>query len=261
MRALSGAPEGTPLQWRVLIPKQRLDSLLVSRGLADNRSRALAIIMAGEVTVNGVIMTKAGNLVTEEADICLKQKMPYVSRGGLKLEHALREFGIRVAGLACLDVGASTGGFTDCLLQQGAQRVYALDVGHGQMDYRLRQDERVIVMEKVNAHYPFELPGKVDLAAMDVSFISLTMVIPNVLPHLGPYGEMVILLKPQFEADRKDVGKGGVIKDPAVHAGCIGKFVIWMNTNNWSLLNLTASPVTGADGNREFLMHMRPFKP
>jgi 23S rRNA (cytidine1920-2'-O)/16S rRNA (cytidine1409-2'-O)-methyltransferase len=243
------------------MPKERLDSLLVVRGLAENRSRAQAIIMAGEVTVNGSLLTKAGCLVTADAEICLKQKMPYVSRGGLKLEHALKEFGISVSGLACLDVGASTGGFTDCLLQHGAERVYALDVGHGQIDYRLRQNSRVTVMEKVNAHYPFELPGKVDLATMDVSFISVTMVLPNVLPHLGPDGEVVVLFKPQFEADRKDVGKGGVIRDPAVHAGCIGKFVTWMNTNNWSLLNLTASPVTGADGNREFLMHMRPFKP
>jgi 23S rRNA (cytidine1920-2'-O)/16S rRNA (cytidine1409-2'-O)-methyltransferase len=243
------------------MPKERLDSLLVARGLAENRSRAQAIIMAGEVTVNGSLLTKAGCLVTADAEICLKQKMPYVSRGGLKLEHALKEFGISVSGLACLDVGASTGGFTDCLLQHGAERVYALDVGHGQIDYRLRQNSRVTVMEKVNAHYPFELPGKVDLATMDVSFISVTMVLPNVLPHLGPDGEVVVLFKPQFEADRKDVGKGGVIRDPAVHAGCIGKFITWMNTNNWSLLNLTASPVTGADGNREFLMHMRPFKP
>jgi 23S rRNA (cytidine1920-2'-O)/16S rRNA (cytidine1409-2'-O)-methyltransferase len=243
------------------MPKHRLDSVLVARGLAENRSRAQAIIMAGEVTVNGSLLTKAGCLVTADAEICLKQKMPYVSRGGLKLEHALKEFCISVSGLACLDVGASTGGFTDCLLQHGAERVYALDVGHGQIDYRLRQDKRVTVMEKVNAHYPFELPGKVDLATMDVSFISVTMVIPNVLPHLGHDGEVVVLFKPQFEADREDVGKGGVIRDPAVHAGCIGKFITWMNTNSWSLMNLTASPVTGADGNREFLMHMRPFKP
>jgi 23S rRNA (cytidine1920-2'-O)/16S rRNA (cytidine1409-2'-O)-methyltransferase len=243
------------------MPKQRLDNLLVTRGLTENRSRAQAIIMAGEVTVNGTVMTKAGSLVPEEADIHLKDRMPFVGRGGLKLEHALKEFGISISGLVCLDVGASTGGFTDCLLQHGAERVYALDVGHGQIDYSLRRDERVIVMEKVNAHYPFELPGKVGLATVDVSFISLTMVIPNVLPHLGPHGEMVVLFKPQFEADRKDVGKGGVITDPAVHAGCIGKFINWMNMNSWSLLNLAASPVTGADGNMEFLMHMRPFKP
>jgi len=243
------------------MPKHRLDSLLVARGLAENRSRAQAIIMAGEVTVNGSPQTKAGCLVSEDAEISLKQKMPYVSRGGLKLEHALREFAIRVSGMACLDVGASTGGFTDCLLQHGAERVYALDVGYGQIDYGLRQNPAVTVKEKVNAHYPFDLPGKVGLATMDVSFISVTMVIPNVLPHLGPDGQLVVLFKPQFEADRKDVGKGGVIRDPAVHAGCIGKFIIWMNQNSWSLLNLTASPIAGADGNREFLMHMRPFQP
>jgi len=243
------------------MPKQRLDSLLVARGLSENRSRAQAMIMAGEVTVNGSLMTKAGCLVPADAEILLKEKMPYVSRGGLKLEHALKEFGINVSGLHCLDVGASTGGFTDCLLQHGAERVYALDVGHGQIDYGLRRDNRVTVLEKVNAHYPFNLPGKVGLATVDVSFISATMVIPNILPHLIPDGEVVVLLKPQFEADRKDVGKGGVIRDPAVHARCIGKFISWMNLNSWSLLNLTASPLSGADGNREFLMNMRPFKP
>jgi len=243
------------------MPKQRLDSLLVARGLAENRSRAQAVIMAGEVTVNGSLMTKAGCLVPEDAEIILKEKLPFVSRGGLKLEHALKEFGIKVSGLACLDVGASTGGFTDCLLQHGAKRVCALDVGYGQIDYSLRQDNRVTVLERVNAHYPFDLPGKVSLATVDVSFISATMVIPNILPHLVPDGEVVVLFKPQFESDRKDVGKGGVIRDPAVHARGIAKFITWMNLNSWSLLNLTASPVSGADGNREFLMHMRPFKP
>ena len=243
------------------MPKQRLDSLLVDRGLAENRSKAQGIIMAGEVTVNGSLLTKAGCLVAADAEISLKEKLPYVSRGGLKLDHALKEFGMSVSGLRCLDVGASTGGFTDCLLQHRAERVYALDVGHGQIDYRLRQDNRVTVIEKVNAHYPFDLPDKVGLATVDVSFISLTAVIPNILPHLTPDGELVVLLKPQFEADRKDVGKGGVIRDPAVQAGCIGKMINWMNTNSWSLLDLTASPISGADGNKEFLMRMRPFKP
>jgi 23S rRNA (cytidine1920-2'-O)/16S rRNA (cytidine1409-2'-O)-methyltransferase len=241
--------------------KQRLDSLLVARGLTENRSKAQAMIMAGEVTVDGVMLTKAGCLVAPDAEISLKQKLPYVSRGGLKLEHALKEFSIDVSGLACLDVGASTGGFTDCLLQQGANTVYALDVGHGQIDYKLRQDRRVTVIEKVNAHYPFELPGKVGLATVDVSFISLTAVIPNILPHLEEGGEMVVLFKPQFEADRQEVGKGGVIRDPEVHARCIGRFIAWMNGNGWSLLNLTSSPVAGADGNREFLMYVRPFRP
>ncbi len=242
------------------MPKQRLDSLLVSLGLAENRSKAQAMIMAGEVTVDGTLLTKAGCLVAPDAEISLKQKLPFVSRGGIKLEHALKEFGIDVSGLACLDVGASTGGFTDCLLQHGAKEVYALDVGHGQIDYKLRQDRRVNVIEKVNAHYPFDLPCKVSLATVDVSFISVTAVIPNIVPHLKADGTLVVLFKPQFEADRKEVGKGGVIRDAEVHARCIGRFIIWMNENNWSLLNLTASPVAGADGNKEFLLHIRPFQ-
>jgi TlyA family rRNA methyltransferase/putative hemolysin len=175
--------------------------------------------------------------------------------------HALREFAIDVRGLACIDVGASTGGFTDCLLQHGAEQVYALDVGYGQLDYKLRQDSRVVVMEKVNAHYPFNLPGKVSLAVMDVSFISVSMVIPNVLPHLAQKGELLVLFKPQFEAERENVGKGGVIRDPAVHAGTISCFITWMNSNRLSLLNLAASPILGAEGNREFLIQVRPWKP
>jgi 23S rRNA (cytidine1920-2'-O)/16S rRNA (cytidine1409-2'-O)-methyltransferase len=241
--------------------KQRLDTLLVSRGLADNKSRAQAAIMAGEVTVNGKMMTKAGNPVPEDADVQMKEKMPYVSRGGLKLAHALQEFGIDAKGMVCLDVGASTGGFTDCLLQNGAEKVYALDVGYGQLDYKLRKDSRVVVMEKVNAHYPFDLPGKVSLAVMDVSFISVSMVIPNVLPHLVKEGELVVLFKPQFEAERDDVGKGGVIRDPAVHAKTISQFVAWMNNNRLKLLNLAASPILGAEGNKEFLLYLRPWRP
>ena len=245
----------------IFMPKQRLDSLLVARGLADNKSRAQSVIMAGEVTVNGSVMTKAGSPVSEDADIQLKEKMPYVSRGGLKLAHALQQFVIDVRGLTCLDVGASTGGFTDCLLQHGAARVYALDVGYGQLDYRLRKDGRVVVMEKVNAHYPFDLPETVKMAVMDVSFISLTRVIPNVLPHLADGGDIVALFKPQFEAQRDEVGKGGVIRDPAVQAGTISDFVTWMNAQKLSLLNLAASPILGAEGNREFLLQIRPWKP
>ncbi len=234
-----------------------MDTLLVSRGLFENKSRAQASIMAGEVTINGSSVTKAGSLVQDDAEVQLKGRMRYVSRGGLKLEHALNEFQIDVKGLVCLDVGASTGGFTDCMLQHGAARVYALDVGYGQLDYKLRQDRRVIVMEKVNAHFPFDLPEKVDLATMDLSFISITMVIPNVLPHLGPPGEIMALFKPQFEAAREEVGKGGIIKDPAVHARLLGNFTTWMNENRLRLINLTASPILGAEGNKEFLIYMR----
>ncbi len=233
---------------------------MVTRGLAENKIKAQAVIMAGDVSVNGNVMTKAGSLVAEDAQVQMAAKLPYVSRGGLKLEHALEEFKIGVKGLTCLDVGASTGGFTDCLLQRGAKKVFALDVGYGQLDYGLRKDSRVVVMEKVNAHFPLELPHKVDLAVMDISFISVTSVIPNVLPHLQPPGDMVILLKPQFEADRADVGRGGIVKDPAVHAGTIANLIVWMNQNGLRLLNLTASPILGAEGNKEFLIYMRPLK-
>ncbi|MBN1376406.1 MAG: TlyA family RNA methyltransferase [Dehalococcoidia bacterium] len=239
------------------MPKVRLDTLLVARGLAENKSKAQAMIMAGDVMINGSAVTKAGSPVQEDADVQVKSRMPYVGRGGFKLEHAIGEFKIGVSGAVCLDVGASTGGFTDCLLQHGAARVYALDVGYGQLDYKLREDGRVVVMEKVNAHYPFDLPEKVDLAVMDLSFISVTMVIPNVLPHLGGLGELVVLFKPQFEAERGDVGKGGIIKDPAIHTRTIVKFIMWMNENRLRLINLAASPILGAEGNREFLIYIR----
>lgn len=229
----------------------------MQRGLAENKSKAQAYIMAGDVRVNGSMVSKAGSMVDENAELTLKQKMPFVSRGGLKLQFALSEFNIGVKGLTCLDAGSSTGGFTDCLLQRGALKVYAVDVGTNQLDYKLRKDDRVVVMEKTNAHYPFELPEKVDLAVMDLSFISVTRVIPNVLPHLKPPQDMVILFKPQFEAERDRVGKGGVISDPEVHALTISNFVIWMNENKMRLLNLTASPILGAEGNKEFLIYMR----
>jgi 23S rRNA (cytidine1920-2'-O)/16S rRNA (cytidine1409-2'-O)-methyltransferase len=240
--------------------KVRLDTLLVARGLAENKSKAQAYIMAGDVSVNGGAVSKAGAMVADDAEIVLKQKMPFVGRGGYKLQHALDEFKIDVKGLTCLDVGSSTGGFTDCLLQRGAVKVYAVDVGTNQLDYKLRTDPRVAVMEKTNAHYPFELPEKVDLAVMDLSFISVSMVIPNVVPHLKPPGDMVILFKPQFEAEKESVGKGGVISDPAVHALAISNFVLWMNEHSLRLLNLAASPILGAEGNREFLMYIRQAK-
>jgi 23S rRNA (cytidine1920-2'-O)/16S rRNA (cytidine1409-2'-O)-methyltransferase len=239
--------------------KQRLDTVIVNMGLAENKSKAQAYIMAGDVIVNGHAATKPGALIPEDARIELKEKPPYVSRGGLKLEHALQEFKIDVAGRTCLDVGASTGGFTDCLLQHGARKVYALDVGHGQIDYKLRQDHRVVVIEKVNAHFPFDLPEKAGVATMDLSFISVTKVIPNVIPHLDPPSDLIVLFKPQFEADKADVGKGGVIRDPAVHAKAIGDFIIWINEHGLKLINLAASPILGAEGNKEFLIYMRPL--
>jgi 23S rRNA (cytidine1920-2'-O)/16S rRNA (cytidine1409-2'-O)-methyltransferase len=262
-RQISGILAGVPISIGapdIVMAKIRLDTLLVARGLAENKSKAQAYIMAGDVSVNGGILSKAGTMVAEDAEVLLKQKMPFVGRGGFKLQHALNEFKIEVKGLTCLDVGASTGGFTDCLLQRGAVKVYAVDVGTNQLDYKLRKDARVVAMEKTNAHYPFELPEKVDLAVMDLSFISVTMVIPNVIPHLNPPGDMVILFKPQFEAEKDNVGKGGVISDPAVHALTISNFVLWMNENGLRLMNMAASPILGAEGNREFLMHIRQAK-
>jgi 23S rRNA (cytidine1920-2'-O)/16S rRNA (cytidine1409-2'-O)-methyltransferase len=237
--------------------KHRLDTLLVTRGLADNKSKARALIMAGDVKVGGKVMTKPGNPVSEDASIDIALKPPYVSRGGIKLAHALDSFMLNVRSLVALDIGASTGGFTDCLLQRGAARVYAVDVGYGQLDYRLREDPRVTVMDKTNAHYPFTLPEKVDLAVIDVSFISATKVIPNVVEHLKEPGCIVLLLKPQFEAGRSEVGKGGVIKDPIVHARVLGRFITWAVDRKLRLRGLAASPISGADGNREFLLLLK----
>ncbi len=238
--------------------KQRLDNLLVARGLVDSRNQAQGLILAGKVTVSGKRVTKPGTLVTEDAIIELEERLPFVSRGGIKLSYALDEFKIDVASLVAMDVGASTGGFTDCLLQRGASKVYSIDVGYGQLDYRLRTDPRVVVMERVNAHHPFSLPEKVNMATIDVSFISVTKIIPNVVEHLTTPGYLVILLKPQFEARRDEVGKGGIIKDPQVHARVLGRFIHWAVEESFRLLGLVPSPIPGAEGNREFFLLLRP---
>ena len=238
--------------------KQRLDSLLVARGLAENRSKAQAIIMAGEVTVADKVITKPGSLVDENASLDIAEKPPYVSRGGIKLAHALDEFKFDVVSLTAMDIGASTGGFTDCLLQRGARRVYAVDVGYGQLDYKLRQDPRVVVMEKINARYPFALPEKVNIATMDLSFISVNKVIPNIIEHLEKPGYIIVLLKPQFEASRKEVAKGGIVKDPQVHARVLGQFIVWAADRDLRLGGLVASPILGAEGNKEFLILLTP---
>ena len=214
--------------------------------------------MAGEVTVNGEAVTKAGSLVAEDCKVEIARKPPFVSRGGIKLSHALDEFKLDVTSLTAMDVGASTGGFTDCLLQRGARQVYAIDVGYGQLDYKLRQDPRVMVRDRTNVHYPFALTEKVDLATIDVSFISVTKVIPNVVEHLKPSGYIIVLLKPQFEAEKKEVGKGGIIKDSLVHARVIGRFILWVVDHGLRLQGLVASPITGADGNQEFLLWLTP---
>jgi 23S rRNA (cytidine1920-2'-O)/16S rRNA (cytidine1409-2'-O)-methyltransferase len=240
------------------VAKKRLDNLLVTRELAENQKLAQAVIMAGEVAVSGKVITKPGTLVDESAELKLAEKLPYVSRGGNKLAHALDEFKLDVTSLAAIDVGASTGGFTDCLLQRGVRLVYAIDVGYGQLDYKLRQDPRVVVMERINAHHPFSLPEKVNIATVDLSFISVTKVIPNVVDHLTQPGYIVVLFKPQFEAKRQEVGKGGIIKDPQVHALVLGRFIAWATDHDLRLRGLVASPILGAEGNKEFLIFLTP---
>jgi 23S rRNA (cytidine1920-2'-O)/16S rRNA (cytidine1409-2'-O)-methyltransferase len=237
--------------------KRRIDSLLVERELVESRAKAQGLIMAGEVVVDGKAVTKAGTLVAEGAEITIVEPFPFVSRGGLKLDYALDQFNLDVTGRVVADVGASTGGFTDCLLKRGASRVYAIDVGYGQLDYRLRQDSRVVVLDRVNARYPVDLPEKVDLATIDVSFISVEKVIPSVFRLLKEGGYLLVLIKPQFEARREEVGKGGVIKKPLVHAKVLGRFIAWTIENNFRLGNLTASPILGASGNREFFVLLR----
>jgi 23S rRNA (cytidine1920-2'-O)/16S rRNA (cytidine1409-2'-O)-methyltransferase len=238
--------------------KQRLDNLLVLRELAENEKMAQALIMAGKVTVSGKVITKPGTPVDENVSLELAEKLPYVSRGGIKLAHALDEFKLDVASLTAMDAGASTGGFTDCLLQSGARRVYAIDVGYGQLDYKLRQEPRVVVMERVNAHHPFSLPEKVNIATIDLSFISVTRVMPNVIEHLMEPGYIIVLFKPQFEAKRKEVPKGGVIKDPQVHARVLGRFIVWTTEHDLRLRGLVASPILGTKGNKEFLVFLTP---
>ncbi|MDO8491139.1 MAG: TlyA family RNA methyltransferase, partial [Dehalococcoidia bacterium] len=200
---------------------------------------------------------KPGTLVPEDADIRLAERPLYVSRGGIKLAHALDAFGIDVTSLAALDIGASTGGFTDCLLQRGARRVYAVDVGYGQIDYRLRTDPRVVMMERLNARHPFSLPEPVDLVTVDVSFISVEMVLPNAAALLKPGGVIIVLVKPQFEAGREQVGKGGIVRDPQVHAQVLGRFISWAVAQGLRFGGLVASPIAGAEGNREFLALLR----
>jgi 23S rRNA (cytidine1920-2'-O)/16S rRNA (cytidine1409-2'-O)-methyltransferase len=241
------------------MPKQRLDQLVVIRDLAPSRERARSMIMAGQVTVDGQPVTKAGAQVDDAAAIALlAPDHPYVGRGGLKLAHALDAFGIRVTGREALDIGASTGGFTDVLLQRGATRVVALDVGHGQIDWRLRNDPRVVTMEDFNARHlqPGDLPGPVDIVVIDVSFISLRQILPAVPPLLRPDADIVALVKPQFEAGRTEVRKG-VIRDPAVHARVVDEVAAAAAAIGLARVASTPSPITGQKGNVEFLLHLR----
>ena len=240
-----------------MVAKRRIDSLLVDRGLVESRAKAQALIMAGEVVVEGKAAIKSGTLVAEEVAITILEPPPFVGRGGIKLDYALDQFQLDVASKVVADVGASTGGFTDCLLKRGASRVYAIDVGYGQLDYRLRRDPRVVVMERVNARYPIPLPEKVDLATMDLSFISVEKVLPSVAQLLNDSGYLLVLIKPQFEARRSEVGKGGIVRQSQVHAVVLGRFIVWMVSHGFRLGGLVASPILGASGNKEFFVLLR----
>ena len=233
--------------------KKRIDNLLVDRGLAESRAKAQAMIMAGDILADGKGILKAGTMINQDAEISVAEPPPFVSRGGLKLDYALDQFDLDVKGTIVTDIGASTGGFTDCLLKRGASRVYAVDVGYGQLDYRLRQDHRVIVMERVNARNTPGIPEKLDLIVMDVSFISVQKIIPAVAGLLKHEGSIIVLVKPQFEAKRHEVGKGGIIRRPEIHARVLGRFVKWITGNGYRLKGLVGSPIEGASGNREFL--------
>jgi len=237
-------------------PRKRIDVLLHERGLATSREKAKALLMAGAVVVNGQKIDKPGALVDEAAHIEVRESMPYVSRGGFKLARALDYFGIDPAGRICADIGSSTGGFTDCLLQRGALRVHAIDVGAGQLDWKLRQDTRVIVHESLNARYLqlSDIGEPVSLAVCDVSFISVTLILPEIAGILTQEGEMVILVKPQFEVGREQVGKGGIIREPLLHLAACEKVAGAAQSLGFST-RLTESPILGAEGNREFLMH------
>ena len=236
--------------------KQRVDQLLVDRGLADSRHKAQALVLAGHVLIDGRKAEKPGQTVSPESGIELADKLPFVSRGGLKLEAALTHFGIEVTGWVCVDIGSSTGGFTDCLLQRGAARVYAIDVGTGQLDWKLRNDPRVVVREQVNARYltPGDIGEPCRLGVCDVSFISLTMIVPALHSLLSLEGEMVLLVKPQFEVGRNDVGKGGIVRDPELHKSACRKVASLVEELGFRT-DLIESPVLGAEGNREFLLH------
>ena len=242
----------------------RLDDLLVTRGLAASRERARALVLAGDVTVDGTRIEKAGTLVNPEASVTLRQPdHPWVGRGGVKLAHALDVFKLDVTGAKVLDIGASTGGFTDVVLPRGAARVVALDVGHGQLDWRLRQDPRVVCLEGINARYlkPEQLPEELcvfDLVTIDVSFISLAHILPIVPPLVASGGRVVALVKPQFEAGRKDVGKGGLVRDPAVHERVIANVQREAVRVGLTPIAMEPSPVTGAEGNHEFLVLLTP---
>lgn len=240
--------------------KERLDVLLIKNGLAPSREKAKALIMAGDVFVDGQREDKAGSVFKEDAHLTVKgNPLKYVSRGGLKLEKAVAQFALQLAGKICMDIGASTGGFTDCMLQNGAKKVYAVDVGHGQLAWKLRQDERVICMEKTNFRYMTteDVDDALDFASVDVSFISLDKILTPAKALLKDGGEMVCLIKPQFEAGREKVGKKGVVREPEIHAEVIEKVIAHARTLDFEICHLDFSPVKGPEGNIEYLVHLK----
>ncbi|MBO0725422.1 MAG: TlyA family RNA methyltransferase [Blastocatellia bacterium] len=235
--------------------KERLDKLLVARGLAETRAKAQSLILAGQVFSGGQRLDKAGQLLPIDIELAIRAPAPFVSRGGLKLAAALERFGIEAAGKICLDIGASTGGFTDCLLQRGAARVVAIDVGRGQLDWKLRQDSRVELREGVNARYlsPDDFTDRFDLVTADVSFISLTKILPVVPPLLRAPAFVITLIKPQFEVGRGEVGKGGIVRDEAAQRRVVEEITSFAAGLGMRALGVIDSPILGADGNREFL--------
>ena len=239
--------------------KKRLDVLLVEQGYIDSRTKAQAFIMSGQVYVDGQKADKPGTAFEEHVQIEVRgATCPYVSRGGLKLEKALRDFGVDPTGYVCSDSGASTGGFTDCLLQQGARKVFAIDVGYGQLDWKIRSDPRVVVMERTNVRFvtPEQLGEPLDLSVIDVSFISLRIVLPVIKTFLKPEGQVLCLIKPQFEAGKDKVGKKGVVREPQTHIEVLDHFVALAQELGFTILGLTFSPVKGPEGNIEFLAHL-----
>lgn len=240
--------------------KQRLDLLMMERNMAPSREKAKALIMAGVVFVDGQREDKAGTMISDTAEIIVKDNsLKYVSRGGLKLEKSINEFNVDVNGKICMDVGSSTGGFTDCMLQNGAVKVYAIDVGRGQLDWKLRNDDRVVSMEKTNIRYvtPEQLADVPEFSSIDVSFISLSKVLPVVHTLLSPDGKVVALVKPQFEAGREQVGKKGIVREPKIHLEVIHKVIGFAVENGFYVMNLTFSPVRGMEGNIEYLIYLR----
>jgi len=243
------------------VPRVRLDELLVRRGHAPSREKARALVLAGRVAVPGSPTAKPGQLVPDDVLLDVAGGEPYVSRGGIKLAHALDTFRVEPDGRVCADIGASTGGFTDCLLQRGARRVYAIDVGYGQLDWKLRTDPRVACMERTNARFLESLPERPELVTIDASFISLRLLLPPAVRVATSTADLVALIKPQFEAGRERVGKGGVVRDPSVHCQVLTGFVEWAVEAGLALQGLTASPIRGPAGNVEFFAHLTAVGP